>query len=63
LQKATELDPADVDARLVYAVVLLQMHRLPEAEKEAETAVKADPKSVQAEDLLTQIQAQRTNQR
>jgi tetratricopeptide (TPR) repeat protein len=63
LQKATELDPADVNARMAYAVVLLQMHRLPEAEKQAETAVKIDPKSVQAEDLLIQIHTQRANRR
>ena len=63
LKKATELDPSDVNARMAYAVVLLQMNRLPEAEKEAETAVKADPKSVQAEDLLTQIEAQKANRR
>jgi hypothetical protein len=35
------------------------MHRLPEAGKEAEAAVKADPKSSQAQDLLEQILAQR----
>jgi tetratricopeptide (TPR) repeat protein len=63
LQKATELAPADVNARIAYAVVLLQMHRLPEAERQAETAVKVDPKSVQAEDLLIQIHAQRANRR
>jgi tetratricopeptide (TPR) repeat protein len=63
LKKATELDPVDVNARMAYAVVLLQMHRLPEAEKQAETAVKVDPKSVQAEDLLILIQAQRASQR
>jgi Tfp pilus assembly protein PilF len=44
LQKAVQLDPADVNAHLAYSVVLLQMDRLPEAEREAEVAMKTDPK-------------------
>jgi hypothetical protein len=42
-----------------YSVVLLQLRRLPEAKKEAEAAVDADPKSLQARDLLGQIRAQK----
>jgi tetratricopeptide (TPR) repeat protein len=63
LQKSVQLDPADVNAHLAYSVVLLQLQRLPEAEKEAETAVKADPKSIQARDLLAQILAQKPSRR
>lgn len=59
LQKAVRLDSTDANAHMAYAVVLLQMHRLPEAGTEAEAAVKADPKSSQAQDLLEQILAQR----
>jgi Flp pilus assembly protein TadD len=59
LQKAVQLDSTDANAHMAYTVVLLQMHRLPEAEDEAEAAVKADPKSSQAQDLLGQILAQR----
>ena len=58
LQKAVQLDPADANAHMAYSVVLMQMGRLPEAEKEAEAAVKADPESSQANDLLGQTQAQ-----
>jgi Flp pilus assembly protein TadD len=39
--------------------VLMEMNRLSEAEKEAQAAVKADPKSSQAHDLLGQILAQK----
>jgi len=39
------------------------MGRLPEAEKEAETIVKADPESLQAHDLLAQILAQKGQHR
>jgi hypothetical protein len=46
---------------MAYSVVLLQMNRLPEAEREAETALKVDPKSSQARDLLTQILGQKSN--
>jgi Flp pilus assembly protein TadD len=64
LQKAVQLDSTDANAHMAYTVVLLQMHRLPEAESEAKAAVKANPKSSQAEDLLGQILAQRgSNQR
>jgi tetratricopeptide (TPR) repeat protein len=63
LQKAVQLEPADVDAHVAYSVVLLQMNRLPEAEREAETALKVDPKSSQARDLLTQILGQKSNRR
>jgi tetratricopeptide (TPR) repeat protein len=63
LQNAVHLDPGDVNAHLAYSVVLLQMHRLPEAEHEAETAMKVDPKSSQAKQLLAQIQAQKSNPR
>ena len=59
LQKAIQLDAADANAHMAYSVVLMQMNRVPEAEKEAEAAVKADPKSSQARDLLGQILAQR----
>jgi hypothetical protein len=44
---------------MVYSVVLAQMNRLPEAEKEAEAAVKADPQSSQSRDLLGQIREQK----
>jgi hypothetical protein len=44
---------------MAYSVVLLQMNRFPEAEIEAEAAVKADPKSSQARDLQRQILAQK----
>ena len=64
LQKAVQLDSTDANAHMAYTVVLLQMHRLSEAENEAKAAVKANPKSSQAEDLLGQILAQRgSNQR
>ena len=63
LQKAVQLEPADVDAHMAYSVVLLQMNRLPEAKREAETALKVDPKSSQARDLLTQILGQKSNRR
>jgi tetratricopeptide (TPR) repeat protein len=63
LQKSVQLGPADVNAHLAYSVVLLQLQRVPEAEKEAETAVKADPKSIQARDLLAQILAQKNSRR
>jgi tetratricopeptide (TPR) repeat protein len=59
LQKAVQLDAADANAHLAYSVVLAQMNRLPEAEKEAEAALKADPRSQQARDLLDQISAQK----
>jgi tetratricopeptide (TPR) repeat protein len=59
LQKAVQLDAADANAHLAYSVVLAQMNRLPEAEKEAEAALKADPKSQQARDLLDQLSAQK----
>ena len=52
LQKAVQLDAADANAHMAYSVVLMQMNRPSEAEKEAEAAVKADPKSSQARDLL-----------
>jgi len=58
LQKAVQLDGADANAHMAYSVVLAQMDRLPEAEKEAEAAVKADPQSLQARDLLGQIRTQ-----
>ena len=61
LQKAIQLDPADVNSHMAYSVVLLQMNRLPEAKGEAEAALKADPKSSQARDLLAQILAQKSN--
>jgi tetratricopeptide (TPR) repeat protein len=63
LQKAIQLDPADVNAHLAYSVVLLQMDRLPEAEREAEVAMKTDPKSLQARDLLAQILTQKGSRR
>jgi tetratricopeptide (TPR) repeat protein len=63
LQKAVQLDPADVNTHMAYSVVLLQMHRLAEAEREAEAAVKADPNSPQARDLLAQVLAQKRSQR
>jgi tetratricopeptide (TPR) repeat protein len=59
LQKATQLNAADANAHMAYSVVLLQMNRFPEAEIEAEAAVKADPKSSQARDLQRQILAQK----
>jgi tetratricopeptide (TPR) repeat protein len=63
LQKAVQLDPGDVNAHLAYSVVLVQMDRLPEAEKQAEAAATADPKSLQARDLLGQILAQKGQKR
>jgi tetratricopeptide (TPR) repeat protein len=59
LQKAVQLDAADANAHLAYSVVLAQMNRRPEAEKEAEAALKAAPRSQQARDLLDQISAQK----
>jgi tetratricopeptide (TPR) repeat protein len=59
LQKAVQLDATDANAHMVYSVVLAQMNRLPEAEKEAEAAVKADPQSSQSRDLLGQIREQK----
>ena len=61
LQKAVQLDPAEANAHMAYSVVLLQMNRLPEAEKEAEIAVKEEPQSPQANDLLGQILALKSN--
>ena len=61
LEKAVQLEPADIDAHMAYSVVLMQMNRLSEAEREAEIALKADPKSSQARDLLTQILGQKIN--
>jgi tetratricopeptide (TPR) repeat protein len=58
LQKATELDPEDANAHMAYSVVLGQMNRLVDAKREAAAAVKADPKSSQARDLLEQLQEQ-----
>jgi tetratricopeptide (TPR) repeat protein len=55
LTKAVQLNPSDSNAHLAYSVVLLQMNRLADAEKEAEAALKVDPKSPQANDLLRQI--------
>jgi tetratricopeptide (TPR) repeat protein len=63
LRKAIQLDPGDMNTHLAYSVVLFQMGRLPEAEKEAETVGKADPKSPQAHDLLRQILVQKGSQR
>ncbi len=59
LQKAVQLGPEDANSHMAYAVVLLQINRFADAEKEAEAAVKADPGSAQARDLLLQIQAQK----
>jgi superkiller protein 3 len=59
LKKAVQLDPGDVNAHLAYSVALLQMDRLPEAEKQVEAAATADPKSLQARDLLGQILEQK----
>ena len=58
-QKAVQLNPAEADAHADYAVALIQMQRLPEAEREAEAAVKADPKSSRTHDLLAAILAQK----
>jgi tetratricopeptide (TPR) repeat protein len=63
LQRAVELEPADGNAHMAYSVVLVQMNRLADAEREAEAAVKANPGSVQARDLLAQIQAQKGTRR
>jgi tetratricopeptide (TPR) repeat protein len=59
LQKAVQLDSSDLGAHMAYSVVLLQIGRIREAEVEAEAAVKADPKSAQARDLLEQTRIQR----
>ena len=59
LRTAVHLDPADANAHMAYSVVLLQLHRWPEAETEADAAVKAAPKSSQAQGLLEQIRAQK----
>lgn len=59
LQKAVQLGPEDANAHMAYAVVLLQINRFADAEKEAEAAVKADPGSAQARDFLLQIRAQK----
>jgi len=59
LQKAVQLDATDANAHMAYSVVLEQMDRLPEAEKEAEAAVKADPQSSQARNLLGQFREQK----
>jgi tetratricopeptide (TPR) repeat protein len=61
-QKAVQLDSSDANTHLAYSVVLLQMGRLPEAERQAESALRADPKSPQAKDLLAQILAQKVGQ-
>jgi tetratricopeptide (TPR) repeat protein len=63
LAKAVQLDPSDLNAHLAYSVVLLQMNRLPDAEKEAQAAVKIDPGSPQANDLLRQILALKGDKR
>ena len=63
MQKAVQLDPSDPGAHMAYSVVLLQIGRFREAEVEADAAVKADPKSLQARDLLEQARAQRSNHR
>jgi tetratricopeptide (TPR) repeat protein len=63
LQRAVQLEPADANAHMAYSVVLAQLNRLADAEKEAEAAVKASPESSQAQDLLTQIRAQRRSTR
>jgi protein involved in temperature-dependent protein secretion len=63
LQRAVQLEPDDANAHMAYSVVLAQMNRLGDAEKEAEAAVRASPGSTQARDLLAQIQAQRGTRR
>jgi Flp pilus assembly protein TadD len=63
LQKAVQLQPADGNTHIAYALMLLEMNRLSDAEKEAEAAVKADPDSADARDLLAQIREQKKGRR
>jgi Flp pilus assembly protein TadD len=63
LQMAVQLEPADGNTHMAYSLMLLEMNRLTDAEKEAEAAVKADPNSVDARDLLAQIRAEKRDRR
>jgi Flp pilus assembly protein TadD len=58
LQKAVDLDHANSDAHVDYAIALLQMQRFHEAEREAKLAVATDANSQRAHDLLGQILTQ-----
>ncbi|MBB5062439.1 tetratricopeptide repeat protein [Granulicella mallensis] len=55
LQKAVQLDPANVNAHGDYAVALLQLKRLPEAKTEAEAALKINPEFGPAQLNLAEI--------
>jgi Tfp pilus assembly protein PilF len=57
LQRAVKLDNANFDAHADYAVALLQLNRLPEAEAEARAATAS--RSARAHDLLGEILLER----
>ncbi len=59
LQKAVPLDQSNASAHGDYAVALLQMQCLPEAEAEAKASVASDSKSPRAHDFPGEILAQR----
>jgi tetratricopeptide (TPR) repeat protein len=55
LERASELDPNNLDARYVYALLLMALGRLPEATTQIEYAARLDPLSAQVHSTFGRI--------
>jgi len=55
IERAVELEPNSVDARYVYALLLMAMGRLPEAISQIERAASVDPLSAQVQSTFGRI--------
>ena len=55
IERAIELEPNNVDARYVYALLLMAMGRLPEAISQIEHAARLDPLSAQVQSTFGRI--------